>query len=168
MKDFIQMLEDAFPVLKSHPRIVLVIFVLLILLFAAYRAKALRARICRPLLSKLCHREFVTTRWLYVYRDSNDVDTWRYYASETTGGKYGDDIIWTLVRWPSLKPMDSFRIHGAVGSDAALRDSCAKLLGRWNIVHDPDLRTVGPVPALGIKSKLRRASTKVVKVVGSL
>jgi hypothetical protein len=167
MKDFIQMLEDAFPMLRNHPRWVLGIFVLFVLFVAAYKAKNLRAKICRPLCAKLSDQIAVTTRWVHVYRDSIVVNDWKYYTSETTGkGREGDDIIWTLVHWPSLKPKDSFKVQGAVGMVEGIHDSRAKLRKRWHIIHDPDSCGIGPVPALGIRSRLRRICAKLLTLVG--
>lgn len=58
-------------------------------------------------------------------------------------------------------------IHGAVGMESALHESRAKLEARWEILHDPDNLGVGFVPALGIRSKLRRAAAKALGVLGS-
>jgi hypothetical protein len=162
MKDFFQTLQDAFPVLKNHP-VAMARFLLLALIFAAtYAAKGLRKRIFGPLCSKLYHRIAVTTRWLYVSRNGNMVDDWKYYTSEVTGkGNTGDDIIWSLVRWPSLKPIDSFTMAGIVGMESALHESTVKLEARWKVIHDPDL-PVGPVPALGLMSRLRRICARVL------
>jgi len=103
MKDFIQLLQDWFPVLKSHPHVVLIASVLLAALVALYRAKDMRSRVCKPLHSKLCERIFETQRWLFVFKPSTLVNDWQYYTSESKG-KVGDDIIWTRVSWPGLKP----------------------------------------------------------------
>jgi hypothetical protein len=137
-------------------------------------ARSLRARICGPLLRRVCDRIALTNRELYVYRGGMQADgsqltsDWKYYTSEVTGtGSTGDDMVWTLVSWPGLKPKDSFTMHGVVGMVAALHDSRVKLLGRWGIVHDPELYSVGPVPALGMRSMLRSAAAKVLKAIGS-
>jgi hypothetical protein len=167
MKEFFQALQDAFPVLKNHPIALARIFFAVLVLGSLYKAKDARQGICKPLLTKLCDKMFVTTRWLYVYRDSNAVDRWKYYTSEGRGGKYGDDIVWTLVSWPDLKPKDSFKSVGVVGMLDAFHEAEAKLLGRWNIVHDLD-HLIGAVPARGFTSKLRLWCTKVVKFLGSL
>ena len=169
MKDFFQTLQDAFPVLKNHPVGVARLLLVLLLLLAAYSAKGLRKRICQPLLSKLCERIFATSRWLYVYQDSQTVNDWKYYTSEATGkGTTGDDMVWTLVSWPNLKPKDSFTLSGVVGMVDAVDQSQAKLLGRWNIVHDPDRHPIGPVPARGLRSNLRRACARVLQILGSI
>jgi len=169
MKDFFETLKNAFPVLKNHPvgmaRLVLVLLALL----AVYSARSLRKRICQPLLSKLCDRISVTSRWLYVYQDSRTVNDWKYYTSEATGnGRTGDDIVWTLVSWPSLRAKDSFTLSGVDGMVNAIHESQTKLLGRWRIVHDPDRRPIGLVPARGFRSKLRRASAKALQFLGSI
>jgi hypothetical protein len=168
MKEFLQWLQDVFPLLRNHPRVMLSVPIFLSLMVALYRAKGMRKRICAPLCSRLCDRIFATSRWLYVYQDSQIVDDWKYYTSEVTGkGRVGDDIIWTLVSWPSLKPKDSFRVPGAVGMVNGIHDSQAKLKGRWNITHNPDSRSIGFVHARGMRSKLRRASANVLKILGS-
>jgi hypothetical protein len=167
MKEFFQALQDAFPVLKNHPIALPRIFFAVLVFVSLYKAKDARQRICKPLLSKLCDKMFATTRWLYVHRDSNVLDNWKYYTSEGRGGKLGDDIVWTLVSWPDLKPEDSFRLVGVVGMVSAFREAEAKLLGRWNIVHDLD-HLIGAVPARGLRSKLRHWSAKAVKFLGSL
>src|SRR5260370_20908675 len=111
MKEFFQALQDAFPVLRNHPALMARLFLLALLLVGLYSARGLRKKICEPLWLKLCAQISVTSRWLYVYQDSQFVNDWKYYTSEVTGkGHVGDDIIWTLVRWPSLKPEDSFKV----------------------------------------------------------
>jgi hypothetical protein len=169
MKELFQTLQDAFPVLRSHPLLMARLFLLALLLVGLYSAKGARKKICGPLFSKLCARIFVTSRWLYVYQDSNMVNDWKYYTSEVTGkGEVGDDVIWTLVRWPSLKPKDSFRVSGAVGMVNGIHESQAKLQARWKIAHDPDSFSVGPVPARGLISRLRRASAKMLQFLGAV
>lgn len=169
MKEFFQALQDAFPVLKNHPVATARVFVIVLLLTAVYSAKDLRKRICKPLLSKLYDKIFATSRWLYVYQDSQLINDWKYYTSETTGkGNLGDDVIWTLVRWPSLKPTDSFRVIGGVGMIAGIHESQAKLEGRWQIIHDPDRPAIGIVPARGLGSKLRRAGAVALRFIGSI
>jgi len=169
MKDFFETLKDAFPVLKNHPVGVARVVVVLLLLVAVHGAKGLRRRICQALLSKLCYKIARTSRSLYVYQDSKTGGDWKYYTSETTGtGHTGDDIVWTLVSWPSLKPKDSFTLSGLVGMVSAIRESQAKLLGRWEIAHDSDRLPIGFVPARGLKSKLRRASAKALQFLGSI
>jgi hypothetical protein len=119
MKDFFQALQDAFPVLKNHPVGTARVLLVLLLLVAAYTAKGLRKRVCRPLLSKLCDKIFATSRWLYIYQESQIVDHWKYYTSEVIGkGDVGDDMVWTLVSWPDLKPKDSFRLSGVAMTSA--------------------------------------------------
>ena len=168
MKDFFQTLQDSFPILRNHPVLMARLMLAAIVIAALYFAKGMRKRVCHPLHSRLCDRIFATSRWLRVYQDSNDMGEWKYYTSEVTGkGNTGDDIIWTLVHWPSLNPKDSFRVHGAVGMVDGIRDSQAKLYARWQIVHDPDGMFIGPVPARGLRSKLRRAAAKVLYVLGS-
>ena len=167
MKDIFETLKDAFPVLKNHPVAMARLLLILLALFAVYSARGLRRRLCRPLLSKLCVKIFVTSRWVYVYQDSQIVDDWKYYTSEATGdGRTGDDIVWALVSWPGLKPKDSFTLKGLVGMVGAVHESQAKLLGRWNIVHDPDRQPIGLVPARGLRSMLRRASAKLLQFLG--
>lgn len=169
MKDFFQLLRDWFPLLKSHPQVVLAISVSAAALIALYKAKDLRSRIFKPVHSKLCHKNFARQRWLFVSKRSCTVDAWKYYTSEVTGsGNIGDDIIWTLVSWPSLKPIDHFVIHGAVGMESALQESQVKLEARWQIDHDPDGLGVGFIPARGIISKLRRAAEKLVHMLWSI
>jgi hypothetical protein len=139
MKEIFQTLQDAFPVLKNHPVAIARIMLALLILGLVYGAKRVRQRICKPPLSNLCEKIFVTNRWLYVYRNSNSMNDWKYYTSEATGnGNTGDDMVWTLVTWPDLKPKDSFRLAGVVGMVEAIHESQAKLFGRWQIVHDPE------------------------------
>ena len=142
MKEFFQTLQDAFPILQNHPVIMARLVLFLMFLVGFYSAKGLRKKVCQRLCSELCDQIFATSRWLFVYQKSREVDHWKYYTSETTGkGHAGDDIIWTLVRWPSLKPEDSFRISGAVGMVDGIHESEAKLQARWKIAHDPDACT---------------------------
>ena len=90
-------------------------------------------------------------------------------TSEATGkGNTGDDVIWTLVRWPSLRPIDSFKIAGGVGMIAGIHESQAKLEGRWRISHDPDRPGIGPVPARGFRSKFLRAAVKALQFLESI
>ncbi len=168
MKDFFQALQEAFPGLRTHPVLMARITLVAMAVVALYFAKDMRKSLFHPLHSKLCDRIFATSRWLRVYQNSNDMADWKYYTSEVTGsGNTGDDLIWTLVSWPSLKPKDSFRIHGAVGTVDAIHDSQVKLLARWQIVHDPDGMFIGPVPARGLRSLFRRTAAKVFRVLGS-
>ncbi len=167
MKDFLQLLQDAFPALKSHPRLILTAFLILTAVGVLALAKEWRSRICRPRYAELCNKIFTTQRWLFVSKPSQTVNDWKYYTSESTG-KVGDDIIWTLVSWPDLKPVDRFVIAGAVGMESALEESQVKLEARWQIIHDPDYLGVGFVPAHGIRSKLRRAAARLLKVLGSI
>jgi hypothetical protein len=169
MKDFYEILKEAFPPLKNHSVLLARIFVGLIIVGLIYGFKKSWKPFCKSKHSELCERISSTSRWLRVYQESNDMDEWKYYTSETTGmGRTGDDIIWTLVDWPSLKPKDSFRVHGAVGMIAGVYESQAKLLSRWDIVHDPDGPFVGGVPARGIRSLLRRAAAKVLWALASI
>jgi len=169
MKEIFQTLQDAFPVLKNHPVAMARILLVLLILGACYGAKGLRKKLFGTLCSKLYNKIFVTSRWLYVYQDSQLVNDWKYYTSEVTGtGNTGDDVVWTLVRWPSLNPTDSFRVSGGVGMVDAIHESQAKLQGRWHIIHDPDRQPIGPVPARGLKSKLRRVCAKVFQTLGSI
>ena len=169
MKDFLQTLQDAVPVLKNHPVGMARLLLALLVLGGVYSAKTFRKSICEPLSSKLCLKIFVTSRWLYVHRNSPLVNDWKYYTSESTGkGNTGDDMVWTLVSWPTLKPKDSFTLVGVVGMVSAIHDSQAKLLGRWNIVHDPDAQPIGPVPARGLMSKIRRMAAKTLQFIGSI
>jgi len=167
MKEFFQALQDAFPVLKNHPVATARVLLVLLILMAVYAAKGWRKRVCESLMSKLHERIFTTNRWLYVYQDSQMVDEWKYYTSEG-GGNVGDDMVWTLVSWPDLRPKDSFTLVGVIGMIDAVRESRAKLLGRWKIVHDPDRHPIGMVPARGLGSKLRCASAKALHKLGSI
>jgi hypothetical protein len=167
MKDILQMLDDAIPFLRNHPVLSVRLFLIGLALISIYGAKGLRRRICQPLASKLVEQDFRTSRWLYVYKNSMILNDWKHYTSETTGNaNCGDDVIWTLVDWPNLKPKDSFRVSGAVGMLSGISDSEAKLYARWNIVHDPD-SSIGPVPALGMRSKLGRAAAKILRWIAS-
>lgn len=168
MKDFVQTLKDAFPPLARHPVLMARLLVILLGLAFVYSQKELRKRICNPLASKLFDQIFATSRWLYVYQNSRTVNDWQYYTSETTGGKHGDDIIWTLVRWPSMRRKDSFRISGAVGMLEAIDKSQAILSGRWHIIHNPDSQTIGTLPARGLVSKVRCAAAKALHILGSI
>jgi hypothetical protein len=162
MKDFFQTLQEAFPVLKQHPLLVTRLFLLAIVLGAFWAAKPLRKKLFGSLCSKMYQRIAVTNRWVFVYHDGEITNNWKYYTSETSGkGALGDDIIWTLVSWPHLKPIDSFKLNGAVGMDSALQESFVKLAGRWNITHNP-YTSIGPVPARGLKSKLRRIGARIL------
>ncbi|HXA76352.1 MAG TPA: hypothetical protein VNV41_04405 [Candidatus Acidoferrales bacterium] len=168
MNDFFNFLKEAFPPLKNHPVGVARIAVFIILLSLLYAAKDLRKRICLPLHSKLSKKIVATYRWLRVYQEGDDVTKWKYYTSEVVGwGRDGDDIIWTLVRWPSLRPKDTFRVHGAVGKLSGVEESRTTLYQRWEIVHDPN-NVFGPVPARGLRSLLRRAAAKVLLAVASV
>jgi hypothetical protein len=169
MNDFFQTLKDAFPILRNHPVLMARIALIAIILVGLYAAKGLRKRFCLPLYSKLCDKIFSTNRWLRVYQRGSDMGNWRYYTSEVTGkGHAGDDIIWTLVHWPSLKPKDSFKVVGAVGMVDGIYESQAKLLSRWEIMHDPDGPFIGGLPARGLKSLLRRAAAKVLWALASI
>ena len=167
MKEFFQALQDAFPVLKNHPVAIARILVVLLLLVGWYKTKGLRKNVCQALLSKLEYKIFATSRWLYVYQGSQLINDWKYYTSEGKGN-VGDDMIWTLVSWPDLKPKDSFRLVGVVGMVNAVHESIAKLHGRWKIVHDPDREAIGLVPARGLRSVLRRASFKFLQILASI
>jgi hypothetical protein len=169
MKELFQTLQDAFPVLKNHPVAMARILLVLLIIVAGYRAEGMRKRIFGPLCSKLYDKIFVTSRWLYVYQGSALVNDWKYYTSEVTGrGHTGDDVIWTLVRWPTLKPTDSFKVLGGVGMVDSVHESRAKLAARWQIVHDPDRQPIGPIPARGLRSIVRRASAKLLQILGSI
>lgn len=169
MKDFVQMLQDAFPILRSHPVLMARLGLLLLLLGVVYSAKQTRKKICHSWSSKLFDQIFATSRWLYVYQDSQMTNDWKYYTSETTGkGKEGDDVIWTLVHWPSLRPKDSFTVSGAVGMLDGVHTSQAILQARWKISHNLDGYPVGPVPARGLLSTLRRAAAKALYTLGSI
>jgi hypothetical protein len=169
MKEFFQALQDAFPVLRTHPHLMARLFLLVLVLVGLNRAKETRKKICEPLWKRLRTRIEVSTRWLYVYHDPQMVKDSKYYTSEVTGkGAAGDDFIWTLVHWPSLKPTDSFRMSGAVGELTSLQETQAKLLARWQIAHDPNFSRVGPVPARGLTSKLRRGAAKILQFLGAV
>jgi hypothetical protein len=162
MKDFLQTLQDAFPVLKTHPVLMARLFLAATVLTGFWAAKGLRRKIFWPLCAKMYDRVAVTSRYLFVFHNGDLTNNWKYYTSEVTGkGDTGDDMIWTLVRWPSLKPIDSFRLAGVVGMGHALHESTVKLEGRWKIIHDP-YASVGPLPARGPISKLRRACARVL------
>ena len=162
MKDFFQTLQDAFPVLKTHPVLMARLLLAAIIIGAIWVAKPLRRKLFWPLCTKLYERIAVTNRYLFVFHNGDLTNNWKYYTSEVTGnGDTGDDIIWTLVRWPSLKPIDSFKLAGVVGMDHALHESTVKLEGRWKIVHNP-YTSVGPIPARGLISKLRRVCARVL------
>jgi len=165
MKDFFQTLQEAFPALKTHPVLMARLLLAAVVIGAIWAAKPLRKKMFGPLCSKMYERIAVTNRWLFVFHDGDLTNNWKYYTSEVTGkGDTGDDIIWSLVRWPSLKPIDSFKLVGAVGMDHALHESTVKLEGRWKIVHDP-YTSVGPVPARGFTSRLRRVCAGVLLAV---
>lgn len=168
MTEFFQALKDAFPPLAHHPILMARLLIITLALGMVYSQKELRKRICAPLASKLFGRIFATSRWLYVYQGSQTVNEWQYYTSETTGGRHGDDIIWTLVRWPSMRRKDSFTISAAVGMLEAIDKSQAILEGRWHIVHNPDSQPIGTLPARGLVSKLRCAAAKTLHTLGSI
>ena len=157
MKDIFQTIQDAFPFLRNHPIAMARILLVFLILAIFYSAKSWRHKTFRPVCYRLHSKIFKTSRWLYVYQDSQLVNDWKYYTSEVTGkGNAGDDVIWTLVKWPSLKPIDSFRIAGGVGMVSGIHESRTKLKARWQITHDPDRPSIGMVPARGIMGKLRR------------
>jgi hypothetical protein len=160
MKDFFQTLQDAFPVLKNHPILMARLLLTALVLGAGWAAKGWRKKVFGPPCSKMYGRVALTNRWLFVYRNDGVVNSWKYYTSHVSGkGDTGDDIIWSLVSWPSLKPIDSFTLVGAVGMDHALHESTVKLEGRWKIIHYPDT-TIGPVPARGLTSMARRVCAR--------
>lgn len=161
MKEFWQTLQDAFPVLKTHPVLMARIFLAVLAVGAIYAAKGWRKKVFGSLHSRVYRKVIDGQRWLYVYQPSMLINDWKYYTSETTGGT-GDDIIWTLVHWPSFKPIDSFRIAGAVGMLSAIHEAQAKLEGRWQIIHDPDQPLIGAIHAHGLRNKLRRACASVL------
>jgi hypothetical protein len=164
MNDFLQTLKDAFPVLKSHPVAMTRLVLIVSALITAYKLKELRKRICDPLLTRLNQRIDNTRRWLYVYHVSRYDQ--KYYTSGTTGnGDTGDDMVWTLVSWPDLKPKDVFVLSGAVGMVNAMHESQIKLRGRWDIVYNADCKPIGPLPARGLKGKLRRICAKVLQLL---
>jgi hypothetical protein len=160
MKEFLQTLQDAFPALKNHPVAMARLLVLLIAVGWFWAAKKTRKKMFGSLSSTLYVKNAGAYRWLYVYQGTNAVHEWKYYTSETTGGQAGDDIIWSLVKWPSLKPIDSFRIHGAVGMLTAVDESGTKLLARWQIKHNFDRHPFAMLPARGLKSKLQRVGAR--------
>ena len=162
MKDFFQTLQDAFPVLKTHPMLMARLLIAALIIGPIWAAKGQRRKIFMPLCSRMYTKIGITNRWLFVFHNGDLTNDWKYYTSEVTGnGDTGDDIIWTLVRWPSLKPIDSFKLAGVVGMDHALHESTVKLEGRWKIIHDP-YASVGSVPARGLLSKLRRICARVL------
>jgi hypothetical protein len=169
MKDFFQLLQDWIPFLKSHPHASLAISVSVAALVGLYKGRDLRSRIFKPLHSKLCRKNFARQRWLFVSKPSRTISDWKYYTSEVTGtGNTGDDIVWTLVSWPSLKPIDRFVMQGAVGMERALQESQVKLEARWQIDHDPDGLGVGFVSGRGIRNKLRRAAERAAQLLWSV
>jgi hypothetical protein len=168
MNDFFNFLKEAIPPLKNDPVLLARIAVIVIILGLLYAAKSLRRRVCVPLHDRLCKKIFATNRSLRVYQESNNMDEWKYYTSEVDGwGRDGDDMIWTLVHWPSLRPIDSFRAHGAVGKLSGVEDSRTTLYQRWRIIHDPN-NFFGQVPARGLRSLLRRATVKVLRALASM
>jgi hypothetical protein len=168
MKDFIQALQDAFPVLRNHPIFVARVTVAILVLWAFYAAKGPRKKLFEPLYSKLRNRIASTDRSLFVHKVGIDLSDWKYYTFETTGrGDMGDDMIWKLVHWPSLRPKDTFTLHGVVGTVGAFIESQTKLHARWQIVHDVDGGFIGAVPARGLRSVLRRVAAKLLLVLGS-
>lgn len=169
MKDFLDMLQEAFPALKSHPRLMLATFLIAVLIVALYSAKERRSQFCERLYSAIYAKVFTTQRWLYVFQGSNIVNEWKYYTSEVIGrGRVGDDVVWTLVTWPQLKPLDSFRVTGAVGMVDGIYKSQSILQGRWGIAHNPDVPGVGPIPARGIRSWIHRTVARLLIAVARL
>jgi hypothetical protein len=165
MREFVQTLQDAFPLLKNHPILMARLTLLLIVIVPLFWVKGWRKKACQNLHMKVCSRIFATNRWLRVYQEGNDMGEWKYYTSEVDGwGREGDDMIWTLVRWPSLRPIDTFRVHAAVGMLNGVYDSEVLLQARWGIVHNPD-NFIGGVPARGVRSWLRRATERILRVL---
>ncbi len=169
MTDLVQTLKDAFPFLRNHSALIARLALLMAAVVAVYSARDLRKRICNPLASKLFHQIFVTSRWLYVHQNSRTVNDWQYYTSEVVGkGHFGDDIVWTLVHWPSMRRKDSFTISEAIGTLDAIDRSRLILGGRWHIVHNPDSQPIGMLPARGLISKLRRVAAKTLYFIGTI
>jgi hypothetical protein len=168
MKDLLDNLKEVWPIIGRHPRFTAALSLCLFALFWLYRSRKTWAQICRSWSTDLYDKASVKSRWVFVDRSPQITNEWKYYTSETTGlGEVGDDIIWTLVSWPRLKPLKSFRIHGAVGMERALQESQTKLDGRWGIVHDP-YSSIGPVPASGLASMLRRTAARCLMLIGSI
>jgi hypothetical protein len=169
MNEFVNFLREAFPPLKDHPVLVARIAVVLIALGVVYAAKSLRKRICLSLHSRLTERIKCTTRLLCVFVNPDDITDRTFYTSEVLGtGKDGDDMVWTLVHWPSLRPTrDFFRVHAALGSLSAWEETKGILNRRWKIVHSPD-SFIGPLPAHGLRSLIRRATAKVLWALASI
>jgi hypothetical protein len=168
MKDLIDNLKEVWPIVGRHPQFTAAVSLSLCALVWLYRSRKTWAGICHSWSTYLYDKASVTSRWVFIYRSSQVTNEWKYYTSETTGlGEIGDDIIWTLVSWPKLKPLKSFRIYGAVGMESALQESQTKLNGRWGIVHDP-YSTIGPVPATGLVSMFRRTAARLLMLIGSI
>ena len=172
MKDIDDLFKSAFPWLGRHPQLT----AFLILVFAGLSAlpwllrmsKTIRKRLFLNTSSRLIESIDITSRWLYVYKPSRTVNDWKYYTSETSGGKHGDDIIWRMVDWPKFKPKDTLVLHGVVGTVQALEDSQSKLEARWGILHDPETSVIGMLPARGVRSRLRRITARVFFFLGRI
>jgi hypothetical protein len=165
MKDAFDLLKEIFPWAANHQRAALTGVLIVAIFIALYRAKGRKA-FCLGLGRQWTERNTERSRFLYVCKPSNLVNDWRYYTSESAGRALpGDDIIWTLVRWPSMKSEDSVTIHGAVANPDSFAMSTQTLEARWRIVHDVD-NVVGILPAVGLMSKLRKAAARVLFVLG--
>jgi hypothetical protein len=161
MKDAFDLLKEMVPWASNHPRYTLAVVLIAAVMVLLYRAEG-RKVFCRRLFQRLTVQNLDRSRFLYVCKHPDLDFDWRYYTSENTGrGLPGDDIIWTLVRWPSMKPEDSMTIHGAVADPDSFVTSTEKLEARWGIIHDVD-NVVGLLPAVGLMSKLRDVAARVL------
>ena len=67
---------------------------------------------------------------------------------------------------PRLDLLD--KLFWVAGMLNAVHESQPKIFGRWKIVHDPDRQPIGPVPARGLRSKLRRDCASALQFLGSI
>ena len=71
MKDFFQTLQDAFPVLKTHPVLMARLFLAALIIGANMGCKGLAEETLRAAVFEAVRRIAITNRWLFVYQDGN-------------------------------------------------------------------------------------------------
>jgi hypothetical protein len=174
MRDFFEALKETFPRLAHHPRLMGAGLLSLFIFIAIFKTKKHWSTVFLSWANELCIHDSVKGRWVFIDRKCSGLSNdWKYYTSHTTGfGETGDDLIWTLVSWPSLKPLkpimrNSFRMQGAIGMASTNSESRAKLMGRWGINHDP-YSTIGFIPAPGVVGGLRRLSVSLLLTAVSI
>jgi len=161
MKDIMDVILKAFPALAPHEVAVARVTLVLLVLGGFYVLAKPRRWIFTSIAKYLNERIDVTNRALFVSRGlSGRTSGWKHYTFETEG-RPGDDIVWTLVKWPSCRPTsDSFIVRGGYGELNAFYTSKNLLYARWQVVFEPT-ECVGLLPARGLFSVLRRVGAPV-------